>query len=37
LNVSQSRADSMRNGLYNITIRSANYPNGELRGSIRAQ
>jgi hypothetical protein len=37
LTVTQSRADSIRNGLYQINIRTAANPNGELRGTVQVR
>ncbi|GAB3012560.1 hypothetical protein [Spirosoma pulveris] len=37
VSVSQSRADSISRGLYQLNIRSANYPNGEIGGAVRVR
>ena len=37
VSLTQSRADSIRNGYYGITIRSDSYPYGALTGTVKAQ
>ncbi len=37
LGLSQARTDSLKQGFYTITIRSADYPTGELRGTIHTR
>ena len=37
VSLTQSRADSIRNGYYGVTIRSDSYPYGALTGTVKAQ
>ena len=37
VSISQTRADSLSRSLYQLNIRSANYPNGEIRGTVQVR